>query len=110
MVRAESESERLAFVPRARAPKDVSSSGRSFEGGHARAQLRNTGIPCPSDPEALPATHLDRQQAPGAEPQLCACGRGTTHDQHAHHITTTPHQGRYLRGSPPSGRGAPENA
>jgi len=41
---------------------------------HARAQLRNTGIPRPTDHEALLATYLDQQPQRDPTPPLCACG------------------------------------
>jgi hypothetical protein len=43
---------------------------------HARAQLRAHGTRPPADPEALLATYLKQQRAPGPEPRLCACGCG----------------------------------
>jgi hypothetical protein len=43
---------------------------------HARAELRDAGIPRPPDHEALLATYLDRQRAVISQPRLCACGCG----------------------------------
>jgi hypothetical protein len=46
---------------------------------HARAQLRNAGIPRPPDHKALLAVYLeqlDRQATPDPESRLCACGCG----------------------------------
>jgi len=67
-------------VQRARAGQPVGKTARAkltdHAVKHARAQLRAAGIRRPPDREALLATYLDRQSAPEAKPQLCACRCG----------------------------------